>query len=142
PEEPPMVPLQQDLERERRRLRLPQDAREKIHDLDLRNANDLARSHLLHRLLLVGVEWGAPQRPQQGARGTFHEIWKLRWTPELAVSLIEAGVWGNTVADAAAARAESIARQAPDLPALTAVLENVLAADLPDAVRRLMARIE
>src|SRR5439155_19015917 len=54
PDETPMVPLAQDLDRERRRLRLEQDPKERHLDLDLRNPNARARSHLLHRLLILG----------------------------------------------------------------------------------------
>jgi len=78
----------------------------------------------------------------QGRRkGTFHEHWRLRWDPELAVALIEAGAWGNTVAEAAAARAADAAARAPGLPALTGMLDRVLLADLPAAARALVERI-
>ncbi len=63
----PMVPLQQDLHDQQRRLRLRPEAAPREVDLDLRKPNDLARSHLLHRLALLGVAWG---RTQRGGRGT------------------------------------------------------------------------
>ena len=137
----PTVPLHQDLIREQRRLRLPPEAVERTLDLDLRKENDLARSHLLHRLTLLGVPWG---RGQQGAghRGTFHEIWVLQWQPDFAVSLIEAAAWGNTVASAATARASDLARQATTLPALTALLEQVVLASLGDSVGLIMERLQ
>src|SRR5262245_1146993 len=90
PEETPLAPLQQDLAREQKRLRLPAEALERTYDLDLRKPNDLDRSRLLHRLSLLGVRWGETQRA--GGRGTFHEIWRLRWQPEFVVALIEACV--------------------------------------------------
>ena len=93
PEETPLAPLQQDLAREQKRLRLPPEALERALDLDLRKPNDLDRSRPLHRLLLLGVRWGDPQ--EAGGKGTFHEIWRLRWQPEFVVALIEAGVWGT-----------------------------------------------
>src|SRR5580698_5817295 len=48
----PMMPLQRDLHDQQRRLRLRPEAapRDLDLDLDLRKPNDLARSHLLHRL--------------------------------------------------------------------------------------------
>ena len=142
PDDTPMVPLAQDLERERRRLRMKAEATNRDLDLDLRGENDLARSHLLHRLNLIGVHWGELQPVAAGKKGTFHEVWKLRWDPELAVALIEAGVWGNTLVDAATARAISVVKQSPDLPALTALLADLLLADIPEASRRLVERIE
>jgi hypothetical protein len=137
----PLVPLAQDLAREQRRLRLPPEAAERVLELDLRGPTDLGRSRLLHRLLLLGVPWGHDERVQGRRRGTFHEHWRLRWQPELAVALIEAGAWGNTVAEAADARARDDAARAPDLPALTGMLDRVLLADLPSAARALVERI-
>lgn len=137
----PMVPLHQDLLREQRRLRLPAEAVERTLDLDLRKENELARSHLLHRLTVLGVPWGRLGRAS-GQRGTFHELWTLQWQPELAVSLIEAAAWGNTVATAAASRACDLARRATDLPALTALLEQVVLASLDDSVAVIMDRLQ
>ena len=141
PEAAPMVPLHQDLVREQKRLRLPAEAVERLLDLDLRKDTDLARSHLLHRLTLLDIPWGRAQRGT-GQRGTFHELWTLQWRPELAVSLIEAAAWGNTVASAAAARAADVARQATELTALTGLLEQVILADLGDSVGSIMERLQ
>jgi hypothetical protein len=141
PASTPMVPLQQDLQREQRRLRLPPEASLRTLDLDLRNATDLARSHLLHRLALLAIPWG--ERIQvTGKSGTFHELWRLQWQPELAVALIEAGAWGNTIAAAATARARDLADRAPDLPALTTLVDRALLAELPEAVTHVMARLQ
>ena len=141
PEAAPMVPLHQDLVREQKRLRLPAEAVERLLDLDLRKDTDLARSHLLHRLTLLDIPWGRAQRGT-GQRGTFHELWMLQWRPELAVSLIEAAAWGNTVASAAAARAADVARQATELTALTGLLEQVILADLGDSIGSIMDRLQ
>jgi hypothetical protein len=141
PDAAPMVPLHQDLLREQKRLRLPAEAVERTLDLDLRKENDLARSHLLHRLNLLGVPWGRGQRAS-GQRGTFHELWVLQWQPELAVTLIEAAVWGNTVASAATARASDLAEGAKELTVLTALLEQVVLADLGDSVGVIMTRLQ
>lgn len=142
PEETPLVPLQHDLQREQKRLRLAPEATQREIDLDLRKPTDLARSQLLHRLHLLGVRWGELQRVGSGKTGTFHEPWRLQWQPELAVALIEAGVWGNTLAAAATAYVRHAADTAPDLPALTRLVDAALLADLPDAVDHLMARLQ
>jgi hypothetical protein len=141
PSDTPLAPLQQDLARLQKRLRLPPEASWRDHDLDLRKPNDLERSRLLHRLALLNVPWGKLQR-SGGGKGTFHEIWRLEWQPELAVALIEAGVWGNTIADAADSFARAAADQAEELPALTALVDQALLADLPGAVAHLMQRIQ
>src|SRR5215217_1955054 len=103
PDETPLAPLQQDLAREQKRLRMPAEASWRDYDLDLRKPNDRDRSQLLHRLGLLGVPWGALQRSSGGSKGTFHELWRVQWQPELSVALIDAGAWGNTIVDAAAA---------------------------------------
>ncbi len=141
PPETPMVPLQRDLEREQKRLRLPAEATVRALDLDLRQANDLERSRLLHRLNLLGLAWGELQR-MRGSKGTFHEWWKLAWKPELTVVLVEAGQWGNTIVDAATAYTRHQSLTALDLPALTQLLERALLADLPEAITTLMVRLQ
>jgi hypothetical protein len=141
PPETPMVPLQQDLMRQQKRLRISPEVTEKTLDLDLRNNNDLERSHLLHRLNLLEIPWGQLQQTNN-KKGTFHEFWRLQWHPEFAVSLIEAGIWGNTVKDAAANIACNKADAANDLPTLTNFLNQVILSDLSDAVSYLMSRLE
>jgi hypothetical protein len=141
PSETPQAPLQQDLAREQRRLRMPAEGSWRDHDLDLRKPNDLERSHLLHRLGLLGVPWGNLQR-SGGGKGTFHELWRVQWQPELSIALIEAGAWGNTIADATAAFVRDAADKAADLPALTTLVDQALLADLPVAIAHLMQRLQ
>jgi hypothetical protein len=141
PDETPMVPLQQDLVRQQKRLRLSAEATQKTLDLDLRKPNDLERSHLLHRLALLGIPWGELQHTS-GKKGTFHELWRLQWQPEFVVTLIASGIWGNTICEASAAYARDTADKATELPILTRLLDRVLLADLPDAVSHLMTRLQ
>ncbi|MET8942212.1 DUF5682 family protein [Streptomyces sp. NPDC004542] len=133
PEEAPAVPLQRDLARQQRRLRLRPEALERELELDLRKETDAGRSRLLHRLRLLGVDWGEPAA-SRGGTGTFRETWRLRWEPELSVRVAEAGVWGTTVVAAATARAEADALAARSLADVTALAEHCLLAELPDAL--------
>ncbi|MFF5633960.1 DUF5682 family protein [Streptomyces sp. NPDC012825] len=103
PDGAPAVPLQRDLSRRQRSLRLKPEAEERELALDLRKETDGDRSRLLHRLRLLGVHWGEPVAGRTGT-GTFRETWRLRWEPELHVRVAEAGVWGTTVETAATAR--------------------------------------
>jgi hypothetical protein len=137
PPDTPMVPLAQDLAREQRRLRLRAEVTSRELDLDLRKPTDLGRSHLLHRLALLDVDWGEPVAVA-GKMGTFHEVWRVQWHPELAVALIEAGMWGTTVADAATARVGHDAAGAAGLSEVTGLLERGLLADLAEAVTSVM----
>ncbi|MFD8836631.1 DUF5682 family protein [Streptomyces griseofuscus] len=140
PESAPAVPLQRDLGRQQRSLRLRPEALERELELDLRGDTDAGRSRLLHRLRLLGIGWGEPG-PSRGSTGTFRETWRLRWEPELSVRVAEAGVWGTTVAAAARARAEADAADAADagtLADVTALAERCLLAGLPDALPAVM----
>ncbi|RIH81331.1 hypothetical protein Mterra_03235 [Calidithermus terrae] len=139
PAETPAAPLQQDLAREVRRLRLTQDAAVRDLELDLRKEIDLARSRLFHRLRLLGVTWAHPAR--SSGKGTFKEAWQLKWEPEFAVALIEAGRYGPTLEEAAAGKVAELAAGAA-LPALTGLLEDVLLAELPRASTALMSAVE
>ncbi|MGW3584227.1 DUF5682 family protein [Streptomyces rubiginosohelvolus] len=133
PDTAPAVPLQRDLTRSQRTLRLKPEASERELDLDLRKETDAARSRLLHRLRLLDVGWGDPVAGR-GSTGTFRESWRLRWEPELHVRVAEAGVWGTTVLTAATAKAASQAVAATALADVTALTEHCLLAELPDAL--------
>ncbi|MDV7223937.1 DUF5682 family protein [Streptomyces prunicolor] len=129
----PAVPLQRDLDRLQRKLRIKPEALERELELDLRKETDAGRSRLLHRLRLLRIEWGEPVA-SRGSTGTFRETWRLRWEPELAVRVAEAGVWGTTVLAAATAKAEGDAIGAQSLADVTALAERCLLAELPDAL--------
>ncbi|MEU6575027.1 DUF5682 family protein [Streptomyces sp. NPDC046805] len=137
PESAPAVPLQRDLARQQRRLRLKPEALEREMELDLRKETDAGRSRLLHRLRLLGIAWGEPER-SRGSTGTFRETWRLRWEPELSVRVAEAGVWGTTVVAAATAKAEADAAAAPSLAEVTELAEHCLLAGLGDALPAVM----
>ena len=96
---------------------------------------------LVHRLALLGVPWAALQRVS-GKAGTFHELWELKWTPEIEVQLVEAGLWGTTVESAAGARARHDADAAVELEALAELLDRAILAELPDAIERLLTRVQ
>ncbi|UXH79444.1 DUF5682 family protein [Roseateles amylovorans] len=130
----PKVPLQRDLEQWQKSLRLKPEASQKTLDLDLRQPNDLARSHLLHRLSLLGIRWGELAKVGRSSRGTFHEVWTLQWEPAFAIRLIETSRFGQTVAQAATARVAEQCRSERDLGTLAQWVDQVLLADLPEAV--------
>ncbi len=111
------------------------------YDLDLRKPNDLARSRLLYRLALLDVPWGTAQQGRIRNIGTFRESWQLTWRPELDLALIEASMWGSTVAAAATQRARSIADGAAALDELTALTERCLLADLGEALPAVLAAV-
>jgi hypothetical protein len=131
PDATPSVPLARDVAAAQKRLRLPPQALARDIDLDLRKGTDLERSRMLHRLRLLGIDWGQPREERRG-RGTFWESWQLAWQPEYAVDLIQAGAFGTTLVTAATAKVTEESAKA-DLPGVTTLLEECLLADLPEA---------
>ena len=140
PDSTPNTPLVRDLARRQEALDLlpVPDAVDLL--LDLRQPRDLARSHLLHRLALLGVSWG--QRIGIGDAGGYAERWTLFWQPDFAVQLIRAGMWGATIATAAAARAAEAAESVDNLDELARLLDHIMLADLGEAVAAVLARLE
>ena len=76
PPEAPQVPLARDLAAAQRAARLQAGGRRRAPiELDLRTPNGLRRSHLLHRLVALGVPWGTLEEGA-GSSGTFRETWR------------------------------------------------------------------
>lgn len=134
PDRAPAVPLDADLRAQARAVHLKIQALERNLALDLRKETDRGRSVLLHRLGLLGIDWGAVTEDRVRGTGTFHETWALCWRPELAVAIIDAARWGTTVVTAATAKIIDVAASAPELAAVTAAVEQVLLAGLPGAL--------
>ncbi|MGH3681822.1 MAG: DUF5682 family protein, partial [Natronosporangium sp.] len=141
PDRAPSVPIARDVAAAQRRRRLPPAPEPRELDLDLRREIDLARSQLLHRLRLLGVDWGVALRRRTG-RGTFWESWRVAWQPEFAVDLVEAGGYGITVREAATARMVERAAAAATLAEVTALVERCLLAELPDALPEVLAALD
>ena len=140
PESTPMVPLASDLAKQQKSLRLKVSPKSTVVQLDLRRGAQLARSVLLHRLSILDVGWGA-QTDAGATTGTFKEAWELEWTPELAVAVIEASLYGTTVQSAAEARVTEEAERATDLGRLGSLIEQCLLADLPAGLRAVVAAL-
>lgn len=134
----PALPLQQDIEATQRRLRLKPVAAVATVELDLREDGGRGRSIFLHRLLALEISWGSKERAR--GLGTFKEKWVLQWKPELAVAIIDASVFGNTVESAAAGKLTAAGEEG--LAAIVSRLDLALLAVLPDAVEVLLRRLD
>jgi hypothetical protein len=135
-----MVPLARDLQRQQKRLKLEATAAERVVTLDLRTPSHLERSQLLHRLAILGLAWGE-QVDAGRTRGTFKELWRLQWHPELSVALIDVSGAGTTVEEAATSTV--VARvAAADLAQLVELVERSLLAELPGALDAAMGALE
>lgn len=141
PADTPQTPLQRDVREQQASLALWPSADLTTLTLDLRNERDVGRSHLLHRLTLLGIKWGK-NVPQRQTAGTFREVWRVQWSPNLEIELIEAGMWGNTVAEASAEKSADFAQKATTLAELTELLESALLAALPRVSEAILARLQ
>ncbi|MEU4320036.1 DUF5682 family protein [Nocardia fluminea] len=143
PDDTPTVPLAADLRARCKTLRLKQEALARTVDLDLRKERDVERSHLLHRLRLLGIGWGTPTTGEVRSTGTFRETWMLRWEPEFEVRIVEAAVWGTTLRTAAETKIlDTASRDDVTVTALADALEMALLADLGGATEGLIRRLE
>ncbi len=122
PDGAPQVPLARDLAKAQKSARLTPSATSKTLEVDLRTPTGLRKSHLLHRLLALGVPWGVPEAGR-GSSGTFRETWRIAWEPELSVRLVERSGYGSTLESAATARLIERAETATGLADIVGVLE-------------------
>jgi Family of unknown function (DUF5682) len=142
PPDAPTVPLQRDLETRQRQVKLKASSEIVQKDLDLRTDLDRMRSQLLHQVRLLSINWGEPQVLRGRSSGTFHELWKIQWRVEFVIAIIEANVWGNSVIEAASAKVVKTAETTEELPALSELLDQVILAELPDAIEKVLRELQ
>lgn len=137
----PQMPLARDLILWQKKTRLkPEDIDRELR-LDLRTEAGLLKSTLLHRLVLIHVPWGRLVDAEAG-RGTFREVWMLRWIPELSVALAEALIHGVTIEQAAGNWTLERAGTSNSVTELGEMIQAALVADLPDAATQCIERLQ
>ncbi|WP_116126072.1 DUF5682 family protein [Lewinella sp. IMCC34183] len=109
--------------------------------IDLRQPNDLRKSHLLHRLNLLDIRWGKLQPGGGDSLSSFKEVWLLEWQPEFSLLVIERGSYGNTVAAAATAYTREKAAGLTMVKPLAELTLQGLRAGLPAVVPPLMKQL-
>ncbi len=140
PDKLPKLPIQADFEQQIKQLRLKLSEEEKEMELDLREARELEKSILLHRLSAMQIRWGQVSAPD-GAKGTFREVWLLQWRPELELDIITRGTWGNTIEDAANNWLTQRANAARQIGDLTELLEHALPGALYTVIGHILVRL-
>jgi hypothetical protein len=154
PDDIPTVPLQRDIEQAVKSARLTKywentdeewlgaTAASPQGGIDLREESGRMKSHLLHRLGLLGIPWGRlVELNRHQSAGGFKEFWKLKWSPEFAIRIIEKGAWGNTVEEACVNFLTKKTEETTALPALTLLVKQTLNADLPAAFDLLLRKL-
>ncbi|MEM9918509.1 MAG: DUF5682 family protein [Bacteroidota bacterium] len=142
----PVIPLQKDLEKSIKSARLTKERNssdKKEKELDLRTPSNLLASQLLHRLNILGIDWGWEREVRKyGLAGSFHEHWLLKWRPEFALKIIEAGMWGKTVYEASQAFIRKQIESLDKLPALSKLVDQTLKADLKEVIELLVSALQ
>lgn len=152
-------PIYHDFMAQVKSLRLKMTDDIKMLELDLRESAGLNKSIFLHRLTILGVDWGQPE--DLGGIGTFKEGWQLQWQPDFLIRLLEAAPLGNTVLSAAEAKARfgyftsfldaktqakksaaATSTDVPNLPELIQILAKALLADLPETLRLVLTHLD
>jgi len=128
----PQMPLAKDLAAWQKKTRLKADDIDVEVRVDLRSEAGLLKSTLLHRLTLIEVPWGRLIEAEAG-RGTFREVWMLRWKPELSVALAEALIYGVTIEQASGNAARERAKASPSVTEVADLIRAALVADLAEA---------
>jgi hypothetical protein len=141
PEGAPQVPLQRDFEQQAKSLRIKISNEEKNLNLDLREPSGLQKSILLHRLQVLDVAWGR-QNQYVYTKGTFKEEWRIEWSPELTIKLLEKAPWGNTIEAASNHYLVHIAKTSKQLNEITRLVEKALPADLHEGVEAVMKSMD
>ncbi len=101
--------IQVDFDRQMNRLKLEKfkktvaeelslDLRENRHVKSIEAAFlDLHRSSFLHRLRVLEIGFSKPLSRSSSSQTTWAEVWKLQWSPEHEIALVEAVLLGETV---------------------------------------------
>ncbi|MCB1190111.1 MAG: hypothetical protein KDK90_06740 [Leptospiraceae bacterium] len=140
PKKVPKIPLEHDIEKLEKKLKLKREVDAKEHNLDLRNETHLQRSIMLHRLEVLGIRRGTKERIRQ--KGTAREKWNLQWQPELSIKIIEMGVWGNTLKDASTNYINDTAKSSTSVSHLSELLDTVILASLESTIQNLITTID
>ena len=66
----------------------------------------------------------------------------MKWQPDFAIQIIEAGMWGNTVVDAAAHYTVEQAAKLHKLPEMTELIRAALQANLSSVIDVLLQKLQ
>ena len=102
---------------------------------------DLNRSFFLHRLLQAGVGFGTLISSGQ-ENATWSEKWKLSWTPETEIQIVEASLNGDTVEEAASVSLSMKLVGSEDLSTTADTLWEALLCGLPDCIRSAASAVQ
>lgn len=125
-------PLIADVERQLAELDLQPSTRTRSIELDWHRPDDRPKAHLLHQLRILALPGIARrQGPQHTDARELREVFEIYQHPDWLGSLIEASIWGGTLAAAAASKLQARAAEHPgDLAVLAECVSDATFAGL------------
>jgi hypothetical protein len=102
---------------------------------------DRNRSTFLHRLRVLGVEFADTQASRQ-EQASWKETWKLHWTPECEIQLVESALKGDSVEGAAAIRLSERLGECERVDQAADIVKEAANCELTDALEDARRRLQ
>ena len=102
---------------------------------------DLQRSTFFHRLLVLEIRFGQKRESGQD-QATWKEIWKLRWTPDSEIQLVEGSLLGDTVEMATAVRLSQRLDECTRVDEAARLVKDAVECQLADALDNARRRLQ
>jgi len=153
PEGVSQTPIQDDMNRELKRLNLEKYRSVVAQDLalDLRENRrvqseklaflDLERSVFLHRLELLGISF-AKKVPLRPDAANWAENWVLCWTPEVEIEVVESVLLGDTIETAAAFMLRERLDRSSDVQQIAELVSSACKCRLPDSITDALRKLQ
>lgn len=134
-------------------LKLSRYQTDRVHrlELDLREDRfvkteaaafrDRNGSTFLHRLRTLGVPFGEQIDARQ-TDATWKEVWKLRWTPECEIELVQSALKGDTIEMAAAVRLSERLAECEHVAEAAELVKDAITCQLTDALEDARRRVQ
>jgi hypothetical protein len=118
-------------------LDLREDRRAGTKETAFRGRN---QSTFLHRLRVLGITFG--EQVERKQTGTAFEKWRLRWTPESEIQLVEAGLKGDSILAAAAVALSERLAECERIDQAAALVEDAIKCELHNAFEDARSRLQ
>jgi Family of unknown function (DUF5682) len=102
---------------------------------------DRNRSTFLHRLEVLGIDFGAKQHSKQD-QATWKEIWHLKWKPDSEIQLVENSLLADTVEMAAAVRLSQRLGECTQIDQSATIVKEAVVCELADALEDARRRLQ
>jgi len=101
----------------------------------------LNRSFFLHRLNILGIHF-AEQTARFQENATWAELWRLQWTPETEIEIVEASLNGDTIEQASKFVLSKRLAESQNLSETAEILSDVFMCGLSDTVKSAVSAVQ